>query len=222
MRPFRGAELVVAACQDPEVGEIKACNDIDEEVLMELCCNLLTLDSQCGDWRFSHSSVAEYFEGHPCVGRLADRTAVLTCLIWLLNFDSKPQHFCFPQMDEINSMGGNREELFGTYVYGYWMLHVRQLEVMQDDRLGDLLQDFLGPPNRNGSLSFLKGDIWVRVGFSMSVATLANLLSLLFAPFPFLWLSGHVDFRFSNYNIWVPKRQYAIYVAFFWGDFSVQ
>lgn len=46
----------------PHVQFVKG--DIDEELLLELCANLLTLDAATGKWNFAHASVLEYFEAH--------------------------------------------------------------------------------------------------------------------------------------------------------------
>jgi hypothetical protein len=60
--PLNSEELLSAIRLNPEKDAICLSDKVTQSQLQHLCNNLLVLDSQRKLWRFSHLSVAEYFE----------------------------------------------------------------------------------------------------------------------------------------------------------------
>ena len=61
-KPLKSDELLSAIRLDATSDIIHLSEEADEDLLLDLCNNLLVLDSQRKVWRFSHLSVTEYFE----------------------------------------------------------------------------------------------------------------------------------------------------------------
>ena len=83
--PIPTEQLLVAVSQDPDSGEFINSIQVDEDLLLELCCNLLVIDSQFHVWRFSHLSVAEYLETHYISVDRGDLMIAKVSLAWLLS-----------------------------------------------------------------------------------------------------------------------------------------
>ncbi|KAK0701566.1 ankyrin repeat-containing domain protein [Lasiosphaeria miniovina] len=82
--PLDSAALLSAVRLDPG-GDVS--EEIDEDVLLDICNNLLVLDSQCKVWRFSHLSVTEYFERNHWSLEQAHCHATKVCLLILSEAD---------------------------------------------------------------------------------------------------------------------------------------
>ncbi|SPQ26473.1 155b9fce-3d70-4eae-8d87-6b345046ed02 [Thermothielavioides terrestris] len=83
--PLRSADLLSAIRLDPENDAVQFSDDeLDENLLADICNNLLVLDSQRRVWRFSHLSVAEYFEKNHWSLRQAHCHAAAACLMLLM------------------------------------------------------------------------------------------------------------------------------------------
>jgi hypothetical protein len=63
---------------------------VDEDLLLELCNNLLVIDSQRKVWRFSPLSVMEYFEDNHWGLRQAHCHAAKVCLKLLIKTYENP------------------------------------------------------------------------------------------------------------------------------------
>jgi len=61
-KPLNSVELLSAIRLDPDNKTMGLSEELNEALLLDICNNLLVLDSQRGVWRFSHLSVTEYFE----------------------------------------------------------------------------------------------------------------------------------------------------------------
>lgn len=61
--PLSSATLVAGVCQDPDTDLVNPV-DIDIDVVLDACQNLLVVDSQLDICRFSHLSVQEFLEKH--------------------------------------------------------------------------------------------------------------------------------------------------------------
>ncbi|KAK2611771.1 hypothetical protein N8I77_005095 [Diaporthe amygdali] len=114
-RPLTTGELVLAICQDPESGGVvPQRQDVDEELILELCHNLLCLEVSLDDtsddssddssddderksqlvrrpyqpvWRLAHQAVAAFFEGSvSCSYDIAHYEVGKVCLKVLIDF----------------------------------------------------------------------------------------------------------------------------------------
>ncbi|KAJ6028546.1 hypothetical protein N7540_004122 [Penicillium herquei] len=155
--------------------DILALEDkLDEEGLLSLSDNFLTIDTKSKVWRFTHLSVMEYLESkeHWSLPR-AHYYASVACLSYFNNTYDRD----FPQMSEtINPDEGKsirseeREESddgfgryhpFHIYMRHYWMYHVRKAEDTKEENLAILLEIFLGSPEES-SPQYRK---WFRISY---------------------------------------------------------
>lgn len=120
---------------------------ITESQLLHLCNNLLVLDSQRKVWRFSHLSVAEYFENNYWTRLQADCYIAKTCLSYLIEVYKNP---------ESDNNHDGISDYFGHYSRNNWVKHVEaQNEDEPDPVLRGLLKTFLGFP-KESSLQYLR------------------------------------------------------------------
>lgn len=99
LRPLTSDELLFAICQDPDDNAIVTPRaEVDEDLILDLCHNILILDSSKRDdgfqfegsdkpvWRLAHQAVAEFFENHAYCGKTLAHNAVgRVCLMILLD-----------------------------------------------------------------------------------------------------------------------------------------
>ncbi|AEO64672.1 uncharacterized protein THITE_74764 [Thermothielavioides terrestris NRRL 8126] len=193
--PLRSADLLSAIRLDPENDAVQFSDDeLDENLLADICNNLLVLDSQRRVWRFSHLSVAEYFEKNHWSLRQAHCHAAAACLMLLM-------------MNKVDSSGywsGRREgawewgphprsilhpdHLFQRYCCHHWITHVQAQEGSEvDPRLARRLKAFLGSPSRSSAQYRAwqlqtAGDSAFHNGWSPARSNLVILLSDHFPP----------------------------------------
>ncbi|RFU32262.1 hypothetical protein B7463_g4088, partial [Scytalidium lignicola] len=162
-RPLSTKELLPAVCQDIDEDEIQHPGDLDEDLLLEYCRNLLVINPSRKVWTPSHLSVIEYFENHLWDQQQANYLVACSCLLLLNSAYSY-------------SNGSNRHEKYGenyggdaddksnndmaTYNSKYnflsgliryatwcWMVHVKICDqVIRNQRLSVLLKQSLGSP----------------------------------------------------------------------------
>lgn len=91
IQPLTSKELLSAIRLDSAGDTYDLADNITESQLLHLCNNLLVLDSQRQIWRFSHLSVAEYFEENHWGRRKANCHAAIVCLKLLIkaHFESE-------------------------------------------------------------------------------------------------------------------------------------
>ncbi|KAL5331179.1 hypothetical protein ACEPPN_000708 [Leptodophora sp. 'Broadleaf-Isolate-01'] len=89
-KPLSNEELLSAIRLDPK-DTICLAGKITESQLLHLCNNLLVLDSQRNVWRFSHLSVAEYFEENHWGLRQAHCYVAKICLGLLIETYKEPR-----------------------------------------------------------------------------------------------------------------------------------
>lgn len=135
--------------------------DIDEELLLELCHNLLVIDPNRQVWIPSHLSVIEYFENHHWSQKQANCLVASVCLLLLNNTtdydpedelerdriqnDSLDNDDDSPNYDD-DSLDNDGYSL-SFYARHHWMIHVQNHgEEGINDRLSALLKQFLGSP----------------------------------------------------------------------------
>ena len=128
--PLSAAELVAAVCQDPDTDEIDEV-DINMNVILGVCQNLLVVDQELNFCRFSHLSVKEYFQTYHWSSCEADILVGKVCLSLLINDTAIPN---------------NRAHDALEYALLHWIAHVQRLEEkgMVENRLTTLLKRFIG------------------------------------------------------------------------------
>lgn len=85
-------------CQDPESDVVEWHSDLNEEILLEYCHNLIIMDSR-GVWRASHLSVIEFYELEIRTRTEADWLIATTCLKMLLDEDERAQFRKYCELD---------------------------------------------------------------------------------------------------------------------------
>ena len=161
LEPLTTTELLEAVAHDPGSHVLSPLSDLDEDMLLELCCNLLVLDSELDVWRFSHLSVTEYLEDNHFTLEDAHANAAKVCLSVLLAAEICPTisrrgryETSEPQIEtrkskccQYTTMGTDRNK-FREYVNYSWPIHVRTQErvASKNEDLGRRLKQFLGAP----------------------------------------------------------------------------
>ncbi|KAK1762907.1 hypothetical protein QBC33DRAFT_460474 [Phialemonium atrogriseum] len=151
-KPLGSEELLSAVRLDPDTDNSHLDERVDEGLLLELCNNLLVLDSQREVWRFSHLSVREYFEENHWGLWQAHCHAAKVCLGLLIETHKNPTSKGKPQ--DIFDLA----HPFQKYLRHHWMIHVRSYDVqVTDDEqeadliLARLLRTFLGSPRESSA-----------------------------------------------------------------------
>ncbi|KAI1298922.1 ankyrin repeat-containing domain protein [Xylaria venustula] len=162
-RPLRSQELLAALCLNPEKDPFGLSKIITESQLLHLCNNLLVIDSQRSVWRFSHLSVAEYFEESHWSRSNAHSYAGKVCLKLLIetykDLDDLDKDILKKPNDrprDDHSSGYHTLDLrhpFNIYAQDYWINHIQAQEgEAVDPTLTQLLKYFLGSPNQSSPL----------------------------------------------------------------------
>jgi hypothetical protein len=137
--PLSTKELLPAVCQDVNDDTIKPVEDIDEELVLELCHNLLAIDPNRHVWTPSHLSVIEYFENHHWSQKQANCLVASVCLLLLNDI----AHY----NRESGSLDDSVNDSLSFYARHHWMIHVQRCgEEGVSGRLSTLLKRFLGSP----------------------------------------------------------------------------
>ncbi|KAH7015814.1 hypothetical protein EDB80DRAFT_345573 [Ilyonectria destructans] len=161
--PLSSSELLAAVQVDPCLDTIDLPADFTESELLDVCENLLVLDSQRLVWRFSHLSVREYFEGNHFDFWQAHCNAAKVCLKLLIN-----TYESLVNGSEAETSGsahnGEPQDMFNRahplqqYLLHHWVIHVRTYdEQMVKERqeadldLKCLLKTFLGSPGESSA-----------------------------------------------------------------------
>ena len=150
-KPVTTVELIGAICIDPNSNTFRLTCEVDEDLLLRLCKYLLVLDSQRKIWRFSHLSVAEYFEDNGWGRPQAHCHAAKVCLKLLIEALKEPSetHDIFHPKHPLQS-----------YSRCYWIAHAQTQEGQEADTvLANLLKTFLGSP-RESSLEYREWHRW--------------------------------------------------------------
>lgn len=129
-RLLHSSELLSAIQVDPRLGTIDLPVDFTESELLDVCENLLVLDSQRRVWMFSHLSVQEYFEGSHFYLWQAHCNIAKVCLKLLINTDES-----LPDESEAETSGSAHDvepqDMFNPahplqqYILHHWAIHVR-------------------------------------------------------------------------------------------------
>ena len=180
-QPLSTSQLICAARLNTNGEEPALADEIDEQGLLSLCNNLLTIDSQLKVWRFAHLSVREYLESKMqwTLPRV-NFHAASACLTWLITMYDKEDD------DIINLSDWDEKEAEPTdifhlmhplhlYIRHHWAKHVRAAQDDKEATLSSLLQTFLGSPEDSSKqyrkwyeviqeeldrIASIPGDVW--------------------------------------------------------------
>ncbi|KAL6401079.1 Ankyrin repeat protein [Ilyonectria robusta] len=158
--PLSSSELLSAIQVDPRLDTIDLPTDFTESELLDVCENLLVLDSQRLVWRFSHLSVREYFEGNHFDFWQAHCNAAKVCLKLLINtHESLPDESEAETSDSAHNV--EPQDMFNPlqrYLLHHWVIHVRTYDEQMvkegqeaDLNLKCLLKTFLGSPGESST-----------------------------------------------------------------------
>ncbi|OCL11473.1 hypothetical protein AOQ84DRAFT_386815, partial [Glonium stellatum] len=162
-KPLNSDELLGAIRLDQHNDTFSLADEIDEDLMLDLCSNLLVIDSQRKVWRFSHLSVTEYFEENHWDLREAHCYAAKTCLSLLIEAYKEPRlEIASENSDndwtENSSIDSQKapHNIFAPahplqiYVRHHWVVHVQANEGQEvDSVLSRLLKIFLGSPEES-------------------------------------------------------------------------
>jgi ankyrin repeat protein len=115
-RPLRSRELVAAVTVDSNGLLLSSTNDD----ILDVCCNIVILDTELDIFRFAHLSVREYLEGRADYAASEMHTIVLErCL-----------DVCVDQRrrDSLQPFTVEQHEILRPYSATYWPLHLHLLE----------------------------------------------------------------------------------------------
>ena len=151
-RPMSSEELL-SAIRIGSDGDLFPLGDkIDEQGLLSLCNNFLTVESKEKVWRFPHLSVREFLEEkHGWSLQNAHHYAASACLSYMINSYDDPN----ADLDEEENQGNeeetgesddgfDRSHPFHVYMRHSWFQHVQALNGSETTELKALLCQFLG------------------------------------------------------------------------------
>ncbi|OGE49252.1 hypothetical protein PENARI_c022G06687 [Penicillium arizonense] len=148
-RPLSTSQLLGAVRVNTNGEEPALADEIDEQGLLSLCNNLLTIDSQLKVWRFAHLSVREYLETKmQWTLPLVNFHAASACLTWLITKYGKEDD------DDLNLEDWESKPTevfhlmhpFHIYIRHHWAKHIQAAQDDEEATLSSLLKTFLGSP----------------------------------------------------------------------------
>jgi ankyrin repeat protein len=154
--PLKSDELLSAIRLDPKGDITHLSEEVDEGLLLDLCNNLLVLDSQRNVWRFSHLSVTEYFEKNHWDLEQAHCYAAKICLVLLIETYKGARTSSVHSLGDSHNYESRARDIFDpkhslqNYSRHHWIQHIQTQEVQEaDPGLADLLKSFLGSPGES-------------------------------------------------------------------------
>ncbi|OCL01702.1 hypothetical protein AOQ84DRAFT_306174, partial [Glonium stellatum] len=147
--PLQTPVFLEAVLQDVNNDTARSVRKVDEDLVLQLCQNLLVIDSELKVWRFSHLSVAEYFEQHHWTRIDANCFLAKVCLVALLSDDTEVE------LEMGSDETRNKSRSLAHYARHHWMIHVKNHEgESPDHRLSNLLERLLGSPYTDSSCAY--------------------------------------------------------------------
>lgn len=170
-RPLKSDELLMAIRLESNLESLTISDPIDESTLESICSHLVVLDSQLAVWKFSHASVAEYFENQhkSWIDTAPEDVAILlvSCLIdcysnWTLpESDDEIKEFLMTRPDLENHLDPRHP--LQEYTRKYWLQHAQNTpdQCQKTTGLSEILKRFLGAesPQQSSSQQY---QVWCR------------------------------------------------------------
>jgi ankyrin repeat protein len=154
--PLKSDELLNAIRLDPKGDITHLSEEVDEGLLLDLCNNLLVLDSQRNVWRFSHLSVTEYFEKNHWDLEQAHCYTAKICLVLLIETYKGARTGSVHSLGDSHNYENRARDIFDpkhslqNYSRHHWIKHIQTQEEQEaDPGLADLLKSFLGSPGES-------------------------------------------------------------------------
>ncbi|KAK2769608.1 hypothetical protein FQN53_005988 [Emmonsiellopsis sp. PD_33] len=152
-KPLSTGELLPAVCQDGG-DTINSIDDLDEDLLLKYCHNLLIIDPNRAVWVPSHLSVIEYCEELLWNQKQANSLVTAVCLTLLNDPAYHIQHNESKNEDEKSGLSSGHQ-FYNLVIYAahHWMIHARECENNKgnNSRISGLLGRFLGSPTESMS-----------------------------------------------------------------------
>ncbi|KAI1426827.1 ankyrin repeat-containing domain protein [Xylaria sp. FL1777] len=209
--PFNSLKLLSAIRVYSEKDTFGLSECITESQLLHLCNNLLVIDSQRQIWRFSHLSVAEYFEENHWSRPKAHSYAAKVCLKILIETYKDPSGQANTRIfSDFQNDNLYLRHPFQSYVRLNWITHIQAQEgEAADSALTQLLKSFLGSPEKSNVLyrrwhqdrENLSSSPWRWRSFNESL------------PYPPSNVALFMMCRFSFYNILLDWWEHAEFDA---------
>jgi ankyrin repeat protein len=172
-KPLKSDELLSAIRLDPKGDITHLFEEVDESLLLDLCNNLLVLDSQRNVWRFSHLSVTEYFEKNYWDLEQAHSYAAKICLVLLIETYKGARTGNVHSLGDSYNYESRVRDIFDpkhslqNYSRHHWIKHIQTQEEQEaDPGLADLLKSFLGSP-RESTLQYQQWYLQVKTDLSI-------------------------------------------------------
>jgi ankyrin repeat domain-containing protein 50 len=201
-------------------GSFGIAEGVDEDLILEICGNLLVIDSERQVWRFSHLSVMEFWEeNHWSLWQAHCHVARSSLLFLLETYKADPTPVSATpviissdnSVNEVEKLSYDIYDLrhpFQEYNNRYWVEHIQFLEGQEpDSELSHLLKTFLGSPN-NSSMQYRRWHVYLRKsdhGYSASGETTpetASVFAMCFFSFYTLladwWADEEIDLSQVN------------------------
>ncbi|KAJ9259344.1 hypothetical protein DTO207G8_907 [Paecilomyces variotii] len=132
-------------------------HQVSQDQILDLCRNLIVLDTTSSTFQFAHLSVREFLEGHPIYElKKSHRVAATLCLVTLIRSCENP--FAIKALANVNLPVSGEPLCRESFMYAamFWCEHCRLADVEpHQSELGDLLWQFLS--GENDKLSPLYG-----------------------------------------------------------------
>ncbi|KAJ0126878.1 hypothetical protein HZ326_30018 [Fusarium oxysporum f. sp. albedinis] len=124
---------------------------LQSDQILDLCCNLVVLDTQLDTFRFAHLSVREYLEKLEGYGSsFSNALAAETCLVTM--FGLATDQFSKSVLLKLGYHGGICNTQLEEYSYAFWAPHCQAAaQQRKQGRLRELLQQFTQPELAVGS-----------------------------------------------------------------------
>ncbi|KAI3323881.1 hypothetical protein HD806DRAFT_544007 [Xylariaceae sp. AK1471] len=212
-KPLKREELLSAIRLDSKNDTFDSLDIITESQLLDICNNLLVIDSKRYVWRFSHLSVAEYFEKNHWNLQKAHCHSASVCLKFLIetykNVDLEEIRDCNSVFCSISYRDpiSYRDHSFQKYAQRYWIDHIQAQEGQEaDSALSQLLKSFLGSPEES-SLQYrawhhvAKHECWFIGGDSLEPEAVALFAMCRFSFYSILldwWEGAEFDILLTN------------------------
>ncbi|KAF5654454.1 NACHT ankyrin domain-containing protein [Fusarium heterosporum] len=141
--PLDSFELLSAIRLDSDPNNLLLSEAVNEDLLRDICNDLLVLDNEERVWRFSHLSVIEYLEEHHYSLDRAHCNVAIICLRLLTDSyvesdTEQPTEIFHPKSP------------FQSYCREYWIYHVQAQKTEQPSvQVMNLLKLFLGSPQES-------------------------------------------------------------------------
>ncbi|KAJ5240485.1 uncharacterized protein N7469_002076 [Penicillium citrinum] len=151
--PWSISDLLCAIRVNTTAETPSLAGEIDEEGLLSLCKNFLTIDSNQKVWRFSHLSVREYLEVKlKWTLPRANFHAASACLSWFITMYDEGNYENVNTRIEKQAEPSDISHVvhpFHLYMRHRWPQHVQGAQDDQESTLSSLLKTFLGSPKES-------------------------------------------------------------------------